>query len=134
MQHIFAMMLKKESISEAIRFCIVGVVATAIHYGVYWLLQRWINVNVAFTVGYVVSFVANYLLSAHYTFREHTTTRNGLGFIVAHICNYCIQLLLLNVFLGLGLSRALAPLGVYAIAVPVNFLMVRFVFKHFHRS
>ena len=124
-------MLKKESVSEAFRFCIVGVLATAIHYGVYWLLQRWINVNVAFTIGYVVSFVANYLLSAHFTFRQQTSARNGAGVIAAHVCNYCLQLLLLNFFLWLGLSRAVAPIGVYTIAVPINFLMVRFVFKHF---
>lgn len=127
-------MLKKESISEALRFCVVGVVATAIHYGIYWWLQHHIEVNIAYTVGYVVSFVANYLLSARYTFRERTTARNGLGFVGAHVCNYLLQLMLLNIFLWLGLSRSLAPLGVYAIAVPVNFLMIRFVFKHFRRS
>jgi len=125
------LMFKKEALGEVFRFGIVGVLATAIHYGVYWLLQRWINVNVAFTIGYVVSFVANYLLSAHFTFRQQTSARNGAGFIAAHVCNYCLQLLLLNFFLWLGLSRAVAPIGVYTIAVPINFLMVRFVFKHF---
>lgn len=119
---------------EVLRFCIVGVIATAIHYGVYWLLQRYINVNVAYTIGYVVSFVVNYLLSARYTFRQRTSARNGAGFVAAHACNYCIQIILLNMFLWLGLSRAVAPIGVYAIAVPINFLMVRFVFKHFSRT
>jgi hypothetical protein len=41
---------------------------------------------------------------------------------------------LLNFFLWIGLSKELAPLGVYAIAVPTNFVLVRFVFKHFNRS
>ena len=36
---------------------------------------------------------------------------------------------LLNTFLWLGLSKTLAPIPVFAIAIPVNFLLVRFVFK-----
>jgi len=39
---------------------------------------------------------------------------------------------LLNFWLWVGLSREVAPLGVYAIAVPTNFLLVRFVFKKSH--
>ena len=61
-------------------------------------------------------------------------TRNGIGFGGAHLFNYCLHIVLLNFFLWVGLSRELAPLGVYAIAVPTNFFVVRFVFKHFHRS
>ena len=53
-------MLRKETFGEVCRFGIVGVLAVAIHYGVYWLLQRWINLNVAYTIGYIVSFIANY--------------------------------------------------------------------------
>lgn len=37
---------------------------------------------------------------------------------------------LLNTFLWLGLSKTTAPAPVFAIAIPVNFLLVRFVFKH----
>ena len=47
------------------------------------------------------------------------------------LCNYLMHMLIFNVFLWLGLSRELAPIAVLAIAVPVNFLLVRFVFKHF---
>jgi putative flippase GtrA len=39
-------------------------------------------------------------------------------------------MVLLNLFLWLGMSNELAPLPVFAIAIPVNFLLVRFVFKH----
>ena len=34
---------------EFIRFVMVGVLATALHYGIYFLLQRFINVNIAYT-------------------------------------------------------------------------------------
>ena len=41
-----------------------------------------------------------------------------------------LRIILLNVFLYLGVSKAWAPVPVFAIAIPVNFLFVRFVFKH----
>ena len=122
---------RKETFGEILRFGVVGVIATVIHYVIYWVLQHWINVNVAYTIGYFVSFLFNYYLSAHFTFREKTSKKNGAGFIGAHVFNYLLQIGLLNFFLWLGLSRTMAPIGVYAIAVPTNFILVRFAFKHF---
>jgi putative flippase GtrA len=49
--------LTKEQIGEMVRFSIVGVLITVIHYAVYWLLQLVINVNIAWTAGYIVGFV-----------------------------------------------------------------------------
>lgn len=121
-------------LEEAVRFCIVGGLATVIHYGVYWLLQQIINVNVAYTIGYVVSFIVNYILSARFTFKKQTTMSNGVGFAGAHVFNYLLQMGLLNTFLAIGVSKTLAPLPVYCIAVPVNFLIVRWVFGHFHKK
>ena len=123
-------MKKKETFGEIIRFGIVGCLAVAVHYGIYWVLQHWINVNVAYTIGYFLSFLMNYYLSAHYTFHEKTSAKNGIGFGGAHLVNYLMHIVLFNFFLCLGLSRELAPFAVLAIAVPTNFVLVRFVFKH----
>ena len=123
------MKLTKEQIGEMVRFSIVGVLITVIHYAVYWLLQLVVNVNIAWTAGYIVGFVVNYYLSARYIFREKATAQNGAGFGGAHLVNYFLQMGLLNFFLWLGWSAEWAPVGVYAISIPVNFLLVRFVFK-----
>lgn len=123
--------MRKETMGEVLRFGVVGVISTALHYSIYWVLQHWIEVNVAYTIGYVLSFLVNYYLTAHFTFHEKATKRNGVGFGGAHLFNYCLQIALLNFWLWVGLSKEIAPLGVYAIAVPTNFLLVRFVFKHF---
>ena len=125
---------KKETLGALIRFGIVGTTAATIHYGVYWVLQHWMNVNVAYTIGYIVSFLVNYYLSARFTFKEKTSTKNGLGFGLAHLTNYLLHIVLFNFFLWIGLSREIAPLAVLAIAVPTNFVLVRFVFKHFKRT
>lgn len=123
------MNINKEAIGEMVRFSIVGVLVTAIHYGVYWLLQLVVNVNIAWTAGYVAGFIVNYYLSAFYIFRKKTSVKNGAGFGMAHVVNYLLQMVLLNFFIWIGLSAEMAPVGIYAVSIPVNFLLVRFVFK-----
>ena len=123
------MNINKEAIGEMVRFSIVGVLVTAIHYGVYWLLQLVMNVNIAWTAGYVAGFIVNYYLSAFYIFRKKTSVKNGAGFGMAHVVNYLLQMVLLNFFIWIGLSAEMAPVGIYAVSIPVNFLLVRFVVK-----
>ena len=127
-------MIRRETLGELIRFGIVGTTAAAIHYGIYWVLQHWMNVNVAYTIGYIISFMVNYYLSAHFTFKEKTSAKNGVGFAGAHLFNYFLQIGLFNFFLWVGLGKTLAPLAVWAISVPSNFLIVRFVFKHLKKK
>ena len=102
------MLFSRETFFELVRFGVVGVVATALHYCVYWLLYGVMDVNVAYTLGYLVSF----------------------GFACAHLFNYLLQISLLNFFIWLGVSKVLAPVPVYCVAIPTNFLIVRFVVFH----
>ncbi len=114
---------------EALRFVLVGVFATALHYGLYLLLRHVMPLTLAYTVGYVASFVANFFLTAYFTFRSAPSWRKLAGMGGAHGVNYLLHIALLNLFLWLGVPSALAPVPVFAVAIPVNFLLVRFVFK-----
>ncbi len=122
-------MRNKQWIGEAVRFGIVGVEATALHYGIYYLLQQVINVNVAYTVGYAVSFVANFYATSYFTFGTSPSWKKLFGMGAAHGVNYLLHILLLNVFLWMGIPKVWAPFPVFAVVIPVNFLLVRFVFK-----
>ena len=122
-------MRNKQWIGEAVRFGIVGVGATALHYGIYYLLQQVINVNVAYTVGYAVSFVANFYATSYFTFGTSPSWKKLSGMGAAHGVNYLLHILLLNVFLWMGIPKVWAPFPVFAVVIPVNFLLVRFVFK-----
>ncbi len=122
-------MEKKAVIGEFVRFGIVGVLATALHYGIYWLLMHVMNVNIAYTTGYVLSFIANFYLTSYFTFGTAPSWKKLVGMGGAHGVNYLLHIVLLNTFLYLGVSKAWAPLPVFAIAIPVNFILVRFVFK-----
>ena len=128
-------------VREFIRFGIVGVVAVIVHYGIYMLLllamgmdwraaagTDW-HTNIAYTIGYLISLVCNLWLTAHFTFREKITWKRSGGFILSHAVNYLIHMVLLNVYLWMGIAEWLAPFLVLLIAVPVNFVLVRFAFK-----
>ena len=39
--------MKRETFGEMFRFAVVGTISTAFNYVIYWILQHWINVNVA---------------------------------------------------------------------------------------
>ena len=122
-------LLSSSKAGEFIRFALVGVIATGIHYGLYYLLNLFINVNVAYTVGYVVSWFVNLYLTAHFTFKSSLSFKKGVGFAFSHLINYLLHMLFLNLFLAIGMSEEIAPLFVFAVVIPINFLLVRFVFK-----
>lgn len=123
-------MKQMKHLLEFIRFALVGILATALHYGLYYLLQTLINVNIAYATGYLLSFIVNFYLTAYFTFGTRPSWKNAVGFSGAHLVNFLIHMLLLNLFLWAGISQTWAPLPVFAIAIPVNFILIRFVFKH----
>lgn len=122
-------LLFSQKYGEILRFGIVGVIATIIHYGVYLLLKQWINVSVSYTLGYLISLCANFWLSNRFTFKTKPNVKKGVGFGLSHLVNYLLHIVFLNFFIWLGVSSNLAPIPVFFIVVPVNFLLVRTAFK-----
>lgn len=119
----------RQKLGEIFRFGVVGILATLIQYGVYLLLLRWAHAAVANTVGYAVSFLFNFYASTHFTFRVKANARRGAGFAVSHAANYLLQMGVLTSSIWLGVPQRLAPIPMFAICVPVNFLLVRFFLK-----
>ncbi len=151
----------KEVGGEFSRFFVVGVAATLVHLAVYVLLNYLFGVSEAtplaltltYAIGYLVSFVCNYLISLKWTFRTQGSVKKGVGFAFSHAVNAGMHLLLLNLFRAVGLGGALVallgflcpwlvqccpilgqpetllPFPVYVVVVPVNFLMVRYFLK-----
>ena len=117
---------------QFIRYCTVGSLAAGIHYGVYFVLQEYelVNLYSAYTIGYATSFICNFFMTSYFTFRSNPSLKKALVFGGSHLVNYLIHMGLFNLFLFLDVNQEIAPLFVLAVAVPVNFVMLRFVFKH----
>lgn len=115
---------------QFVRFCVNGCLAVAIQYAVYWLLlQMGTAANLAFGLGYAVSFCCNFIITSYWTFHSRPSWKRLSGFGGSHIVNYFVQAGFLNIYLWLGISQALAGFLAMGSAVPVNFLLLRLVYK-----
>ena len=120
----------KGRLSEIIRFGITGVIATAIQYGLYVIFVDAVGVapTVSTVISYVLSFVCNFFLSSYFTFNSKPNAKKGIGFACSHIVNMGLQVGLVAVFQSV-VGKTLALLPAMAICIPVNYLLVRFVFS-----
>lgn len=119
----------RQQLGEVLRFAVVGIVATLVQYGIYWILIRWLSPTVAMTIGYALSFVFNFVASTRYTFRVKASAKRGVGFVLSHAVNYMLQMLVLNAAIWIGIPKQWAPVPMFCVCVPVNFLLVRFFLK-----
>ncbi len=117
---------EKEKLGQIVRFVFVGSVATLIQYGTYLLMLNWMNVGIANTIGYVVSFLFNFYGSTHFTFKVKANAKRGIGFALSHVINYLMQMGTLTLFVWLGIPHKLAPIPMFCICIPTNFILVRF--------
>ena len=122
-------MKDKEKYAQFVRFCANGVLAVAIQYGVYLLLVQWINPFAANTVGYAVSFCVNFIITSYWTFRSRPSWRKLAGFGGSHIVNYVCQQAFLALFLWAGIAKEYAAIMAMGSAVPVNFMILRVIYK-----
>lgn len=120
---------RRQQLGEVIRFGIVGVLATLLQYAIYWVLIHWLAPTLSMTIGYAISFAFNFVASTRYTFRVEASAKRGAGFALSHAVNYVLQMLMLNLAIWLGVSKQWAPIPMFCVCVPVNFLLVRFFLK-----
>ena len=117
---------KRKALAEMLRFVLVGGTATALQYAIYIVALKVMNHNLALTLGYGISFIFNFFASTYFTFKVKANARRGMGFALSHVVNYFMQLGVLNAFLYIGVPQKLAPLPMFAVCVPINFILVRF--------
>lgn len=120
---------QRQKLGEVVRFGIVGVLATALQYAIYWVLIHIMVPSLAMTVGYGLSFIFNFIASTRFTFKVEANAKRGAGFVFSHVVNYLLQMSTLHLFLWLGVSKTLAPIPMFCICVPINFVLVRFFLK-----
>lgn len=117
---------KRKKIGEILRFGIVGAIAALLQYGVYLAMLILMSPGVANTIGYIISFIFNFIASTHYTFKVKANAKRGLGFALSHVVNYLLQTLTLLLFIYIGVPKAYAPIPMFCLCVPVNFILVRY--------
>ena len=124
----------RQELGRILRFGITGAIATLVHYGAYLVALNWVNATIAYTIGYGVGLCLNYVLTTFFTFRKQPNKRNAAGFAASHVVNYLLEIGVLNLLIWLGMDEWLAGILTLIVVVPVNFLILRFVFVQKQRS
>ncbi len=125
------MSIGKEKRKEILRFAITGTLVTAILYGVYLPLTLIMTdqPGKAYSIGFAVSFVSNFLLSNYYTFKTKPTVEKAVLFCVVQLINYMLQIVCFQFFIFIGVSKIWAPVPVWIFIFPVNFILMRISLK-----
>ena len=128
-----------EKYRSAARFVCVGAFGTALQYGIYYLLlyifehtcpDLAIKVTLAFTIGFCVEMISNYILTSFYTFRTKPCLKNAGGFLLGRGVNYVLQIAFLHLLIWATLSEELSGLLAIMLAGIVNY----FVLVPFYRK
>lgn len=128
-----------EKYRSAVRFVCVGAFGTALQYGIYYgflsLFEHLcpgmsVKVTLAFTIGFVIEMISNYLLTSFYTFGTHPNLKNAGGFLFGRGVNYVLQLAFLHLIIYIGLSEELSGIIAIVLAGIINyFVLVPFYSK-----
>ncbi|NPD91319.1 GtrA family protein [Xylanibacter muris] len=115
--------------NELVRFAITGTIATIVQYAIYYILVTVTGASIAWTIGYAISFIFNFIMTTYFTFKVRPNRKKAGGFALSHIINWFMQLATLNFFIWVGVPETSAPIPMYMICMPLNFLLVRFFVK-----
>lgn len=126
-----------EPYKSATRFTVVGTTGTLIQYGWYYcfllifeaFLPSHELTTLAFTIGFLLEMISNYLLTAWYTFESKPSIRNLGGFLAGRAVNYVIQIALLHLLLCAHFNEEFSGFAAILIAGIINYFVVKIFFK-----
>ena len=118
-----------DKIGEILRFGMTGVVSTLATYLFSYIFLNWLNPTMSFTIAYLIAMAINYVMTTSFTFKVKASKKNAAGFVVSNVINYGLCALFLNFFIWIGVSEKFAPIPMYMICIPINFLIVRYIMK-----
>lgn len=119
--------------NEFLRFCIVGLVCTLVDAIIFYAFNSFFSYQISLVSGYLISLILNYYLTIHWTFKSKSNLKNAIGIILAHLFNlFVVRMGLMSVFINIcGVSNIIAYIPTLLISVITNFLIIRFVVKHY---
>lgn len=112
------------------KFVIAGAINTGLTYVIYLILLRVLDYRIAYVVSFVSGIAIAMILNSKFVFKTQFTIRRAAGFVAA----YCFQLVFGIVILQLlveqtSVPRALAPLCMMLLTVPLSFFMNRYALR-----
>lgn len=118
----------KESRSQFVNFCLVGIVGATINYSIFFLLYNFLRVNyiISSGTGFVLSLAAAFFLNKRYTFKTPSDREYkiiGLKYILVNLFSLSLGLICLRFFVeALGFNTYLANFLIIGIQTTSNFI------------
>ncbi|MFF9174835.1 GtrA family protein [Streptomyces sp. NPDC014793] len=111
---------------QIVTFAVVGVVNTAVYYGLYLLFLHRLPYLGAHVLAFLLSMVGSFFLNARFTYRTRPTWRKFLLFPLTNLTNFLVTTAGVYVIVDvLHAGNRFAPLLASAVAVPVTFVVSR---------
>lgn len=122
-------LLRRESVKEFLRFCVVGVICTGIDASIFYIFRLFSIYQVALAAGYLLSLFVNYFLTILWTFRKPMSYKNVIGVISCHLFNlFVVRMGLMTLFVEyIGIDDAYAYWPVLIISVFTNFFILKMI-------
>lgn len=112
-----------------LRFCVVGVVCTAVDAAIYYVVRQLASYQIALVCGYCLSLCLNYYLTIHWTFQAKDNLTNGIGIVLSHLFNlFVVRMGLMYIFVNLfRLNDNIAYIPTLIVSVITNYLIIRHI-------
>ena len=125
----------KFSDPEFRRFLLAGAFNTAVGYGLYLLLNTFLDYRGAYTISYVLGIVLSYAITTAFVFKRPWRWRRLLAYPSVYAVQYLVGLALIWLMVDrLGLPDTWAPLIILPITIPLTFALSRLIVKGRHRE
>ena len=120
--------LKKIFLSkEFFGFIVVGGINTINGIIFSYIYSIFLNVNIAFIMGYITSMTISYLLNSTLVFKEDMGVAKYIKFCISYIPNFIVQNIFLVVFYNiLGWNKLIVFALAAIVGVPVTFIIMKF--------
>lgn len=116
---------------EFIKFCIVGMIATAIDTVLFYIFRLYFNYQLALVLSYMISLSANYFLTVCWTFNSKPNRQNGVGVVSCHLFNlFVVRMGLMWFFVNqMAWDDKFAYIPTLIISVITNYFIIKYVIK-----
>jgi putative flippase GtrA len=112
------------------RFAVVGVINTAVYYGLYLLLRLLMPYLAAHLLAIFIAMVGSFFLNCYWTFQTRPTWRKFAAFPLTNATNYVLTTVGVVVLVEwFGVDERIAPILAALAAIPVTFLLSRRILR-----
>lgn len=103
---------------------------TLLTYGIYLLLNLYMNYQKSYVISYVSGIIFSYLFNAHVVFNVKKTWKGLIAYPLVYLIQYVLGAILLSVLVEKsGIPKEIAPLFIIVLLLPITYLLSKTILK-----